>query len=104
MLRLLSGRVHQVVTGVALQWKGQVYAEADVTKVKFRKIQAGEIDWYIDTGEPFDKAGAYAIQGVGRIFIERIQGCYYNVVGFPLTLFQRLLRRFDLTILNLQRT
>ena len=104
MLQLLSGREHQVVTGVALQWNGRVHADAAVTKVEFRRIHAREIDWYIDTGEPFDKAGAYAIQGLGRIFINRIEGCYYNVVGFPLTLFQRLLRRFGLTILDLQGT
>ena len=104
MLQILNGRVHQVVTGVALQWNGQVQSEAAVTKVQFRRIHTNEVDWYIDTREPFDKAGGYAIQGLGRIFIDRIDGCYYNVVGFPLTLFQRLLRRFGLTILDLQRT
>lgn len=103
MLRLLSGRTHQVITGVALTWKGTLLSDAAVTRVEFRPIRSHEIDWYIQTGEPFDKAGAYAIQGLGRIFINRIDGCYYNVVGFPLTLFQRLLRRFGLTILDLQK-
>ena len=103
MLRLLSGRTHQVVTGVALQWKGRVLSDSAVTQVEFRTLRSEEIEWYIQTGEPYDKAGAYAIQGAGRIFIKRIEGCYYNVVGFPLTLFQRLLRRFGLNILDLQR-
>lgn len=103
MLQFLSGRTHDVVTGCALRWKGQTITGMDKTRVEFRDITPAEIDWYISTGEPFGKAGAYAIQGVGRIFINRIEGCYYNVVGFPLTLFQRLLRRWSLTILDLQR-
>ena len=103
MLRLLSGRTHRVITGVALVWNGITLSEAAVTKVEFRRILPHEIDWYVETGEPSDKAGAYAIQGLGRIFINRIDGCYYNVVGFPLTLFQRLLRRLGFTIPDLQR-
>jgi septum formation protein len=103
MLQSLSGKTHQVITGVALMWKGRVVSQAAVTEVQFRRIRSQEIDWYIQSGEPFDKAGAYAIQGLGRIFIDRIHGCYYNVVGFPLTVFQRLLRRFGLTIFDLQK-
>jgi len=103
MLELLSGRTHEVVTGCALKWNDRIIAGADKTLVEFRKITAPEIDWYIESGEPFGKAGAYAIQGVGRIFISRIEGCYYNIVGFPLNLFQRLLQRWGLTILDLQR-
>ncbi|MGH9857891.1 MAG: Maf family protein [Acidobacteriota bacterium] len=102
MLQLLSGRTHQVITGVALIWKGAISSGAAVTHVEFRRIHPGEIDWYVETGEPFDKAGAYAIQGLARIFIQRIDGCYYNVVGFPLTLFQRLLKRLGFSILDLQ--
>jgi nucleoside triphosphate pyrophosphatase len=104
MLQSLSGKTHQVITGVALSWNGRVVSQASVTEVQFRRIHSQEIDWYIQSDEPFDKAGAYAIQGLGRIFIDRIEGCYYNVVGFPLTVFQRLLRRFGLTIFDLQRT
>ena len=104
MLSELSGRVHQVITGAALVWNGRVESGVAVTKVRFRTISSNEMDWYIDSEEPFDKAGAYAIQGLGRIFITDISGCYYNVVGFPLTLFQRLLKRFGLSILNLQRS
>lgn len=103
MLQMLSHRIHRVITGVALQWQGKLVSDAATTKVEFREIQPREMDWYIGTGEPFDKAGGYAIQGAGRIFINRIDGCYYNVVGFPLTLFQRLLRRFGLSVLDLQR-
>jgi septum formation protein len=103
MLQSLSGKMHQVITGVALMWKRRVVSQAAVTEVQFRRIRSQEIDWYIQSGEPFDKAGAYAIQGLGRIFINRIDGCYYNVVGFPLAVFQRLLRRFELTIFDLQK-
>jgi septum formation protein len=103
MLQLLSGKTHEVITGVSLIWKGTTLSGAAVTRVQFRRIHAHEMDWYVETGEPFDKAGAYAIQGLGRIFINRIEGCYYNVVGFPLTLFQRLLRRLGFTILDLQK-
>jgi len=103
MLKLLNGRTHEVITGVALKWKGRLVTGTATTRVQFRKMKPHEIEWYVQTGEPFDKAGAYAIQGLGRIFIERIEGCYYNVVGFPLTLFQSLLLRFGLTIQDLQR-
>jgi len=102
MLRLLNGRTHQVITGVALMWKERLITGVATTQVEFRKMTIPEINWYVQTGEPFDKAGAYAIQGLGRIFIERIEGCYYNVVGFPLALFQRLLLRFGLRIQDLQ--
>ena len=102
MLELLNGRIHDVITGVALTWRGRLITGVAKTQVKFRRMTSAEIDWYVQTGEPFDKAGGYAIQGIGRIFVSRIDGCYYNVVGFPLALFQRLLRRFGLTILDLQ--
>jgi len=103
MLKLLSGRIHDVITGVALCWNGRLITGQARTHVEFRRINSAEIDWYVQMGEPYDKAGGYAIQGFGRIFVNRIDGCYYNVVGFPLALFQRLLRRLGLTILDLQR-
>lgn len=103
MLQILQGRTHQVITGVALKWKGSLITGVETTRVQFRRMTLNEIEWYVQTGEPFDKAGAYAIQGLGRMFINRIDGCYYNVVGFPLALFQRLLRRFGLKIFDLQR-
>jgi nucleoside triphosphate pyrophosphatase len=103
MLQLLSGRTHQVITGVAMKWRGNTVSGVSVTKVRFRRIKEKEIEWYLESDEPYDKAGGYAIQGLARIFINRIDGCYYNVVGFPLTLFQILLRRLNLSILQLQR-
>ena len=103
MLHLLSGRTHEVMTGVAIRWKDRMVSGVAMTEVEFRRVSEKEIDWYVATAEPYDKAGAYAIQGLGRIFINRINGCYYNVVGFPLTLFQILLKRLKLSILQLQR-
>ena len=84
MLDALSGRMHEVVTGIALFAPPNIRViEAEKTRVFFRVIEREEIDRYIATGEPFDKAGAYAIQGYAAAFIERIDGCYFNVVGLP---------------------
>ena len=86
MLRLLSGREHRVLSGFAVIDKesGQQRAEAVSTKVKFRQLTDEEIARYIATGEPMDKAGAYAIQGLGVCFVAGIEGSYTNVVGLPL--------------------
>jgi len=90
MLRLLAGRTHQVITGVCLAAGGGLPAAveiaASVTQVTVQSLSAEEIAVYIDTGEPMDKAGAYAIQGRAGRWIPRIQGCYFNVVGLPLSL------------------
>lgn len=101
MLKALSGKMHRVVTGVALRFRDKTVNEFEVTRVYFRKITAEEIKWYVTSGEPFDKAGAYAIQGSGRIFIEKIDGCYFNVIGFPIGAFQRALKKLNLTIFDL---
>lgn len=101
MLHLLSNRMHRVIGGVALNYAGKRVIDSEETQVFFRKISAAEIDWYVASGEPSDKAGAYAIQGLGRVFIRRIVGDYYNVVGFPLDAFQRALKKLDLTIYDL---
>jgi septum formation protein len=96
MLRLLSGRWHMVLTGVALVRFGipsNVLVDHATTRVRFYEMTADEIDWYVATGEPRDKAGAYAIQGRGALFIEGIQGDYFNVVGLPIRLVYDLLRR-----------
>lgn len=87
MLHLLSGRSHQVITGLALveAGGGRVQLTSEVTTVWFRRLDPGEVEWYLDTGEPMDKAGAYGIQGKGSILVDRIEGCYFNVVGLPLT-------------------
>ncbi|HEX5141797.1 MAG TPA: Maf family protein [Dehalococcoidia bacterium] len=92
MLRLLSGRTHEVLTAVALmsarpnQQELAIEAQIESTAVEFGSLEAGEIDWYVATGEPSDKAGAYAIQGFASRFVTRIEGSYSNVVGLPMAL------------------
>jgi septum formation protein len=93
MLRLLSGRNHQVVTGVCLVVKAQEYVASETTLVTMTKITEQEIADYIATGEPMDKAGAYAIQGIASRWIPRIEGDYSNVVGLPVALVFRMLRK-----------
>jgi nucleoside triphosphate pyrophosphatase len=92
MLRLLSGRSHQVVTGVCLVAPGFEHTEAEVTEVRFSALTEAEIAEYVATGEPMDKAGAYAIQGMASRWVERIEGCYFNVVGLPVARVYRMLR------------
>lgn len=97
MLRMLSGRSHFVVTGVCLMWKNadgqrQSRDAAETTTVHMQRIGESEIQAYIATGEPMDKAGAYAIQGIASRWIPRIEGCYFNVVGLPVPLVYGLLR------------
>jgi septum formation protein len=98
MLRALRGRSHQVVTGVALcEVPGEREAAETVTSdVVMRPYSDAEIDAYVATGEPHDKAGAYAVQGVGGRLVARVDGCYTNVVGLPLGTTARLLRGFGL--------
>jgi septum formation protein len=84
MLRSLSGRQHVVITGFALILGDKKISKAEVTKVRFRTMTEEEIQWYISTGEPMDKAGAYGIQGKGSIFIEGIDGDFFNVMGLPM--------------------
>jgi septum formation protein len=91
MLRLLSGATHQVITGVAVAWADGVETAAEVTHVTMLTPSDEEIAAYIATGEPMDKAGAYAIQGHAARWIPRIHGCYFNVVGLPLALVSGML-------------
>ncbi len=85
MLGRLSGREHTVCTGLAVaDTAGHVHTAAEVTRVSMAPLSTTQIAWYVDSGEPLDKAGSYGIQGLGARFIERIEGCYYNVVGLPL--------------------
>jgi septum formation protein len=92
MLLLLSGRTHQVVTGVAVVWgPGSAEVAAEMTQVTMRTLSPQEVAGYVATGEPMDKAGAYAIQGYAGRWIPRIHGCYFNVVGLPLALVDSLL-------------
>ena len=91
MLRLLSGRTHRVMTGVAVVTKGRAEVAAEVTGVRFVTLSDAEIAAYVATGEPMDKAGAYAIQGRAGRWIPRVEGCYFNVVGLPLALVTTML-------------
>jgi len=84
MLALLSNRTHQVLTAVAFCWNEQIVAEISTSNVTFRALAADEVDRYIATGEPFDKAGAYAVQGRAASFVSRIEGSYSGVMGLPL--------------------
>ena len=91
MLRLLSGRTHQVVTGVTLlTGEGTQHDRVESTTVEFASMSVREIDWYVATGESQDKAGAYAIQGLGSRFVTRIDGSYSNVVGLPVAVVYEL--------------
>lgn len=91
MLRKLSGRSHRVITGVALATVGGTEVAAEVTAVRFVTLGEEEIAAYVASGEPMDKAGAYAIQGGAAKWIPRIEGCYFNVVGLPLALVTAML-------------
>ena len=99
MLTNLSGREHHVITGIAVVRNGQVWTDHAVTAVYMAKLSDGEIQRYVATGEAMDKAGAYAIQGIGSILIERIAGCYFNVVGLPLHILSKLLHKAGVDLL-----
>ena len=92
MLARLSGRTHQVLSGVAVKFAGKELAQVCATKVFFRELTQGEIAAYVGSGEPLDKAGAYGIQGKGALLVEKIEGCYNNVVGLPLTMLYSMLK------------
>jgi len=96
MLRRLSGRTHNVYTGIALMDcpTGRQVSDFSCTRVTFRALDEDEIAAYVATGSPMDKAGAYGIQDLSAIFAEKIDGCFYNVMGFPLTKFYLMLRDF----------
>ena len=85
MLERLSGKTHHVLTGycICCHSIGRLFSDVVKTEVRFKKLTAREIDWYINSGEPFDKAGAYGIQGIGTFLVRRINGSYTNVVGLP---------------------
>ncbi len=97
MLMRLSGRWHEVLSSLVLLLPGGERLEGvEVTRVKFRNLSPSFIKAYIESGEPLDKAGAYGIQGRGACLVERIEGCFFNVVGFPLALFVNLLEKANL--------
>ena len=93
MLTSFSGRAHQVMTGIALAWKGRIWQAYETTEVVFAPLSAASITRYVDTGEPADKAGAYGIQGRAAVFVEQIRGSYSNVVGLPLHCLDGLARK-----------
>lgn len=93
MLSKLQGSIHLVFSGIAVFYNGEVQADALKTKVRMRPLSPEEIWRYIETNEPMDKAGAYAIQGYGSVLIEWIEGCYFNVVGMSMFLLDTLCRK-----------
>ena len=92
MLRALSCREHVVLTGICLKHGGGTIVDCESTRVSFVELDEREIDDYVASGEPMDKAGAYAIQGLASKFIDRIEGCYFNVMGLPLAMLYRHLK------------
>lgn len=102
MLTKIAGRVHEVFTGVTLlsMPAGQAWTRVVTTSVKMLSLSPAEIEWYASTGEPMDKAGAYAVQGIGAMFIESIEGSYTNVVGLPLAELFEMMKAAGLQVLE----
>ncbi len=94
MLQTLSGETHEVHTGVSVAYGGRaLLTELETTQVTFRTLSDADIEGYVATGEPMDKAGAYGIQGQGALLVEKVNGCYFNVVGLPLSRAWQMLTR-----------
>jgi septum formation protein len=91
----LSGKSHYVYTGVTICYRNRYISNYTKTKVQFKTLNMFEIEAYINTNEPMDKAGAYGIQGFGSQFVEKITGCYFNVMGFPVNLFYEMLQQLN---------
>ncbi|GAB6138389.1 Maf family protein [Halanaerobaculum tunisiense] len=98
MLTQLSGRSHQVVTGITVVWGEQSLTDYQKTEVFFRELSASEIEDYISTGEPLDKAGSYGLQGKGAILVKKINGSFYNVVGLPVTKLVQMLKQIGVEV------
>lgn len=98
MLNMLSGKEHRVLTAVALMEEGRTKVEQEETRVFFREIEQEEIDAYVASREPWDKAGGYGIQEKGAVFVKRIEGCYFNVVGLPIALLVKMLKDYNRSI------
>jgi septum formation protein len=101
MLASLSGESHSVITGFTIidTGKNKMVSRSVETKVWFKKLTRHEIDAYVGTGEPMDKAGAYAIQGLGSLIVRKIEGDYFNVIGLPLSALMENLRKFGISVL-----
>ncbi|MCX7711356.1 MAG: Maf family protein [Clostridia bacterium] len=101
MLKSLSGSWHEVITGVTVVdcLTMEYRRQHEITRVKMRELSESTINAYVGTGEPVDKAGAYGIQGIGAVLVERIEGCYFNVVGLPLTRLVGMLEDYNVKVL-----
>ena len=104
-LKLLSGKIHRVITAYVFKniSKNILIREVVVSEVKFFDLDDEIINWYLDTGEPFDKAGAYGIQGYGRVLVEKIDGDYYSIMGFPISNFLENLRKIGYKISQIDK-
>jgi septum formation protein len=102
MLQRLSGQWHEVLTGLCLIQTdtGKIVSDVESTKVLFHPLTDEDVEWYLDTGEPFDKAGSYAIQGHGSLIVDKVEGNYFNVVGLPTNLLRRLAHQLGLEVRN----
>ena len=100
MLRLLSGRDHQVMTGMTVLRGDEVITCTEVTDIHFRDLSDGEIRAYIATGDPMDKAGSYGVQGGAALFVTRLEGDFYNVMGLPVCRLALILRQFGLPVMG----
>ncbi len=101
MLQRLNGRWHEVLSGICLIDSGRNRKSSGYgrSRVHFRRLSDAEIEWYLETGEYRDKAGAYGVQGYASLLIDRIDGCYFNIVGFPITAFQKLCRELGIDLI-----
>lgn len=97
-LKFLSGNVHDVLTGVSILYRGKAHYDFSRTHVEFVEISDQELEYYLENEDYSDKAGAYAIQGMASVFVKKIDGCYFNVMGFPLNLFYSMLRRMGIEL------
>ena len=104
-LKTLSGQIHRVITAYVFKniSKNILIKEIVVSEVKFFDLDDETINWYLDTGEPFDKAGAYGIQGYGRVLVEKIDGDYYSIMGFPISNFFKNLRKIGYKISQIDK-
>ena len=103
MLSALSGRDHEVYSGICIKTSSKTVTRACRTKVRFRRLSSDEIERYVNTGEPMDKAGAYGISGLGALLVEGIEGDFWNVVGFPISVFGEIMRNeFSIEIMPIK--
>ena len=100
MLTQLSGRCHEVITAICIRTAGGCEVEDETTRVYFRHLSEEEIRAYVASGEPADKAGAYGIQGRGGLLVQRIEGCYFNVVGLPMSRLYLMLKKHGINLLE----